>query len=257
MQEISHLQRSEIHLWFADLKSLDRSAMRNEVAHWLHGEEKNRYNRYQSQSQREHFLFGRVLLKTILSKYIGCTPVDLKFDIDTRGKPFLSSNNTLSVTFNLSHSDNRLVFAVSKSQDLGVDLEIIKKERAILKIAERYFSPAETRELRNLPKASQVKRFYELWTLKESVLKACGSGLSRGLSKIEFSFPTSDKLIMHSAPGNGNLTNWQSWQIEEYKNYMLAVSVKSLDIKIDNIKSFDFISFDETGVKETSIVRSS
>ena len=257
MQEISDLQRSEIHLWFADLNSLDRSAMSNEVAHWLHGEEKNRYNRYQSQSQKEHFLFGRVLLKTILSKYIGCAPVDLKFDFDTRGKPFLSSNNTLSVTFNLSHSDNRLVFAVSKSQDLGVDLEIIKKERAILKIAERYFSPSETRELRNLPKASQVKRFYELWTLKESVLKACGSGLSRGLSKIEFSFPTSDKLVMHSAPGNGNLTNWQSWQIEEYKNYMLAVSVKSLDIKIDNIKSFDFISFDETGVKETSIVRSS
>ena len=257
MQEMSDLQRSEIHLWFADLKSLDRSAMRNEVAHWLHGEEKNRYNRYQSQRQREHFLFGRVLLKTILSKYIGCTPVDLKFDIDTRGKPFVSSDNTLSLTFNLSHSGNRVVFAVSKNQDLGVDLELIKKDRAILKIAERYFSPSETRELRNLPKASQVKRFYELWTLKESVLKACGYGLSRGLSKIEFSFPTSDKLVMHSAPGNGNLTHWQSWQIEEYKNYMLAVSVKSLDIKIDNIKSFDFISFDETGVKETSIVRSS
>ena len=198
-----------------------------------------------------------MLFKTILSKYIGCAPADLKFDIDTRGKPFLSSDNTLSVTFNLSHSGNRVVFAVSKNQDLGVDLEIIKKERAILKIAERYFSPAETKELRNLPKASQVKRFYELWTLKESVLKACGYGLSRGLSKIEFSFPASDKLVMHSAPGNENLTHWQSWQIEEYKNYMLAVSIKSLDIKIENIKSFDFISFNESGVKETSIVRSS
>ena len=256
MQEISDLQRSEIHLWFADLNNLDRCAMSNEVAHWLHGEEQNRYNRYQSQNQREHFLFGRVLLKTILSKYVGCAPVDLKFDIDTRGKPFLSSSN-IPLTFNLSHTDNRIVFAVSKNQDLGVDLEIIKEERAILKIAERYFFPAETRELRNLPKTSQIKRFYELWTLKESVLKACGSGLSRGLSKTEFSFPTSDKLVMHSAPGNGNLTNWQSWQIEEYKNYMLAVSVKSLDIKIDNIKSFDFISSNETGVKETSIVRSS
>ena len=254
---MSDLQRSEIHLWFADLNSLDRYAISSEVSHWLQGEEMNRYNRYQSQSQREHFLFGRVLLKTILSKYIGCAPVDLKFDIDTRGKPFLSSNNTLSVTFNLSHSDNRLVFAVSKSQDLGVDLEIIKKERAILKIAERYFSTAETRELRNLPKASQVKRFYELWTLKESVLKACGYGLSRGLSKIEFSFPASDKLVMHSAPGDENSTHWQSWQIEEYKNYMLAVSVRSLDIKINTIRSFDFISLSETGVKETPIVRSS
>ena len=62
---------------------------------------------------------------------------------------------------------------------------------------------------------------------------------------------------MHSAPGNENLTHWQSWQIEEYKNYMLAVSIKSLDIKIENIKSFDFISFNESGVKETPIVRSS
>ena len=257
MQEMSDLQRSEIHLWFADLNSLDRYAISSEVAHWLRGEEKNRYNRYQSQRQREHFLFGRVLLKTILSKYIGCAPADLKFDIDTRGKPFVSSDNTLSLSFNLSHSGNRVVFAVSKNQDLGVDLELIKKERAILKIAERYFSTSETRELRNLPKASQVKRFYELWTLKESVLKACGYGLSRGLSKIEFSFPTSDKLVMHSAPGNENLTHWQSWQIEEYKNYMLAVSIKSLDIKIENIKSFDFISFNESGVKETPIVRSS
>lgn len=254
---MSDLQRSEIHLWFADLNSLDRYAISSEVAHWLRGEEKNRYNRYQSQRQREHFLFGRVLLKTILSKYIGCAPADLKFDIDTRGKPFLSSDNTLSLTFNLSHSGNRVVFAVSKNQDLGVDLELIKKERAILKIAERYFSAAETRELRNLPKASQVKRFYELWTLKESVLKACGYGLARGLSKIEFSFPTSDKLVMHSAPGNGNLTHWQSWQMKEYKNYMLAVSAKSLGIKIDNIKSFDFISFNESGVKETLIARSS
>ena len=257
MQEMSDLQRSEIHLWFADLNSLDRYAISSEVAHWLRGEEKNRYNRYQSQRQREHFLFGRVLLKTILSKYIGCAPADLKLDIDTRGKPFVSSDNTLSLTFNLSHSGNRVVFAVSKNQDLGVDLELIKKERAILKIAERYFSTSETRELRNLPKASQVKRFYELWTLKESVLKACGYGLSRGLSKIEFSFPASDKLVMHSAPGNENLTHWQSWQIEEYKNYMLAVSIKSLDIKIENIKSFDFISFNESRVKETPIVRSS
>ena len=257
MREMSDLQRSEIHLWFADLNSLDRYAISSEVAHWLRGEEKNRYNRYQSQRQREHFLFGRVLLKTILSKYIGCAPADLKLDIDTRGKPFVSSDNTLSLTFNLSHSGNRVVFAVSKNQDLGVDLELIKKERAILKIAERYFSTSETRELRNLPKASQVKRFYELWTLKESVLKACGYGLSRGLSKIEFSFPASDKLVMHSAPGDENLTHWQSWQIEEYKNYMLAVSIKSLDIKIENIKSFDFISFNESGVKETPIVRSS
>ena len=102
MQEISDLQRSEIHLWFADLNSLDRSAMSNEVAHWLHGRKRIDIIAINPRAKESIFVW-RVLLKTILSKYIGCAPVDLKFDIDTRGKPFLSSNNTLPLTFNLSH----------------------------------------------------------------------------------------------------------------------------------------------------------
>ena len=257
MREMSDLQKPEIHLWFADLNSLDRLAGSNEFAHWLHAAEKDRFNRYKSQNQREQFLLGRVLLKTVLSRYAGCAPTDLKFDIGIRGKPFLNLNSPLSLYFNLSHSGNRLVIAVSRNKDLGVDLEIIKKERAILKIAERFFSSSEIRGLKNLAKALQVRRFYELWTLKESVVKAYGYGLSRRLSEIEFSFPASDKLVMHSSPGIGNLIHWQSWQIKESENYMLALSVRSSEIKINKIKSYDFISLSETLVRETTIIRSS
>ena len=255
MREMSDLQKPEIHLWFADLNELDRYDSSNVFVKWLHAAEKNRYNRYQSQSQRKHFLFGRMLLKAILSKYAGCAPTDLQLDIDTRGKPFLNSNNPLCLSFNLSHSGNRLVVAVSKNHDLGVDLENIKREREILKIAQRYFSLSEIRGLKHLSKALQITRFYELWTLKESVVKACGYGLSGRLSEIVFSFPASNKLKMHSAPGN--LNHWQSWQIKESENHMLALSVKSPDIKINKIKSYDFISLSESVVKETIIVRSS
>ena len=257
MREMSDLKKSEIHLWFADLNGLDRYACSNDLANWLHGAEKNRYNRYQSQSQREHFLFGRVLLKSILSQYAGCAPADLKFEIDSRGKPLLSSNNPLCLSFNLSHSGNRAVVAVSKNHDLGVDLEHMKMERAISKIAQRYFSLSEVKALENLSKATKIQRFYELWTLKESVVKACGDGLSRRLSEVEFSFPASGKLKMHSAPGKGNLTHWQSWQIKQSGNYVLALSVKSSENKINNIKSYNFISLSQTEAKETAIVRSS
>ena len=252
---MSDLQKPEIHLWFADLNELDRYASSNVFVNWLHAAEKNRYNRYQSQSQRKHFLLGRLLLKAILSKYAGCPPTELTLDIDTRGKPFLSSNSPLCLSFNLSHSGNRFVLAVSKNYDLGVDIENIKRERAILKIAQRYFSLSEIRGLKNLSKALQITRFYELWTLKESVVKACGYGLSGRLSEIEFSFPASNKLKMHWAPGN--LTHWQSWQIKESENYMLALSAKSSGIKINKIKSYDFISASESVVRETIIVRSS
>ena len=162
MCEMSDLQKPEIHLWFADLNGLDRYARSNVFAKWLHTAEKNRYNRYLSQSQREHFLFGRGLLKAILSKYVGCEPTDVQFEIDTRGKPFLSSNNATCLSFNLSHSGKRFVVAVSKNHDLGVDLENINRERAILKIAQRYFSLSEIRALKNLPKTLQIERFYEL-----------------------------------------------------------------------------------------------
>ena len=76
MREMSDLQKPEIHLWFADLNSFDLLAGSNEFAHWLHAAEKDRFNRYKSQNQREQFLLGRVLLKTVLSRYVGCAQTD-------------------------------------------------------------------------------------------------------------------------------------------------------------------------------------
>ena len=253
---MKELGGSQVHLWFANLKDFDLCLVYRECAEWLNSEEINRMRRYQSRRQQEHFVLGRIILKLTLSKYFDGSPSDFNFHTDTQGKLFLGSSNPASFFFNLSHSYNRLVVAVGRVRDLGVDVELVNEKRGILKIAERYFSPREFQDLSNLKMSLQTKRFYELWTLKESVLKAQGIGLPGFLSKVKFTFPTSDKLDMQFVLTEQDPAKWQVWQIKTLEPYVLALSVKSLDARINHIESHTFMSLDKIVPGETEIIRS-
>jgi 4'-phosphopantetheinyl transferase len=55
-----------------------------------------------------------------------------------------------------------------------------------MNIATRYFTPIESSALEALATPARVRRFVELWTLKEAYLKARGLGLSIPLDAIAF-----------------------------------------------------------------------
>ena len=253
---MKQLEKSQVHLWFAGLEKFDLCLVYKKYADWLSSEEIDRVSLYQSRRQREHFVLGRIILKLILSKYINCEPSTFKFHSDKRGKLFLSPSNKPSLFFNVSHSHDRLVIAVSRIRELGVDVEFAEESRAILKIAKRYFSQQEFQDLCNLPKSLQVRRFYELWTLKESVLKAYGVGLAGHLSQIKFAFPASGQIDMRFDLATHCSAEWQSWQIETSGPYALALAIRSLDTRITQIESHILISLDEVVLEETQIIRS-
>ena len=250
------LEKSQVHLWFASFENFDLRLVYEKYADWLNLEEIDRMSLYKSRRLREHFVLGRIFLKLILSKYINCEPSTFKFNSDKRGKLFLCPSNQPSLFFNVSHSHDRLVIAVSRIRELGVDIEFTEEKRAILKIAKRYFSQQEFQDLCNLPKSLQVRRFYELWTLKESVLKAYGVGLSGHLSQIKFAFPASGQIDMRFDLATHDSAGWQSWQIETEGPYALALSIKSLDTRITQIESHVLISLDQVVLEETQIIRS-
>ena len=251
---MKELERSEVHLWSADLADFDLCLVYDKHVDWLNAEEKERMHRYQSLFQREHFVLGRVLLRLILSKYLDCEPSEFNFHTDKQGKLFLNSQRSLY--FNLSHSYERLVVAVSRARYLGVDIELMDEKRATLKIAERYFSASEFQDLCKLPKSLQAGRFYELWTLKESVLKALGVGLAGRLSKVKFAFPSSKKLDMQFVLAKQDSTRWQSWQLKAGDSYALALSAKPLGARINQIESQTLMSFDQVRPEVTQIIRS-
>lgn len=94
-----------------------------------------------------------------------------------KGKPYLEGITGLE--FNLSHS-GKWVMCVISDTSVGCDVERIAASKT--KIAKRFFTPAEARFVENEAlKGSLAERFFRIWTLKESYIKAVGDGLSLGL----------------------------------------------------------------------------
>src|SRR5439155_12126764 len=79
-----------------------------------------------------------------------------------------------------------IVCACTGSGVVGVDTEHLERDRAPLDIADRYFSAAEASELQASPPEQRAERFFYYWTLKESYIKAIGTGLSTPLDRFSF-----------------------------------------------------------------------
>jgi 4'-phosphopantetheinyl transferase len=111
-------------------------------------------------------------LHGILRQYTGAS---LDFAAGEHGKPYLPAVPELH--FNLSHSHQMALVAVSREVEVGVDVEWFRPLPACLSIAERFFPPAELAALMDVPPADREREFFRLWTRIEAKLKARGIGL--------------------------------------------------------------------------------
>lgn len=103
--------------------------------------------------------------------------------LSERSKPFFTD---IPVFFNLSHSGTRAMCVMS-DMPVGCDVEKIKD--ADIRIADRFFSPAERSLLENRSSPADISEmFYRLWTLKESYIKCIGMGLSLPLGSFSVTF---------------------------------------------------------------------
>lgn len=127
---------------------------------------------------RNNYIVSRGLLRTALAGYLCCEPRDLQFIVGEHGKPSLAE---YSLAFNLSHSGNVLVLAVSNLSTVGVDVETIKPRKSMHGIAQRCFSEREFQHWQQLSPAEQISQFFRLWTIKEAFVKAVGRGIALGL----------------------------------------------------------------------------
>jgi 4'-phosphopantetheinyl transferase len=122
-------------------------------------------------------LLGEVLARYSLSKVSGIGNSDIHFNIAEKGKPHLQ--DFPDIHFNITHSGQMVACAVAGS-DIGIDIEHFRKVN--FQLAERFFSPSEITDLLGLDLTARQEYFFTLWTIKESFLKAIGSGLTRNLN---------------------------------------------------------------------------
>lgn len=252
------LNTNQIHLWFADHADFEVDELQVSCKEWLTEVELARYRRFQSERRRKEFLLGKMLVRTVLSEYGSLSPGQWQFAENEYGRPSVAAGlASPGIHFNLSHSGERLVLAVSRLPEIGVDIEASSRARRVERIAGRYFSEAEVRALLQLHKEGQLTRFYELWTLKESYIKARGMGLALPLQKFGFEFAGDDAIAFHAAreledePGR-----WRFWQLVPDGDYKLALALKpGADTDVIQIDSFQRSALSGTQALESRILR--
>lgn len=129
----------------------------------------------------------------VLAEDLGLDEGDRVLAYETGGKPFLVRRPDIGI--NTSHCEGILLVAHSRRGKVGADLETIERCRRAWEDASRAFSPGEQHLLAELPPSSQPLTFAFLWTGKEAVLKAAGTGILGGLARPDFSaLPATTKL---------------------------------------------------------------
>jgi 4'-phosphopantetheinyl transferase len=128
-------------------------------------------------------ILGGVAVRDMLSKRTGLPPGELRFTTSPRGKPYLDGKAGGSLTeggmagiyFNISHSGGFVACAVNDEDDVGIDIECVKTARNTEAIARRFFRADELAYIAE--RGGTDAAFFEIWTMKESFVKYCGTGL--------------------------------------------------------------------------------
>ncbi len=110
--------------------------------------------------------------------------------------------------FNLSHTKGLVGVAVSTGP-VGLDVECLDREINPIEIADDILTAAEVRSLLALNPVEMRQRFFRLWTLKESYLKAIGAGFCVEPRSFSFEF-NEDHLTFHPPANDATAWNFHS-----------------------------------------------
>ena len=113
-------------------------------------------------------------MRAILAAELGREP---QLTVGPYGKPELVGGE---LAFNVAHSGELALIAVSRAGPIGVDLEQHRPLRDAAAIARRFFTAEEAA----LVVADPVE-FYRLWCRKEAWVKAQGTGLRLPLDGVD------------------------------------------------------------------------
>ena len=116
---------------------------------------------------------------------------------------------------------------------IGVDLEFAREGREFTEIADRFFSQAESAELRALPPEARRAAFYRAWTRKEAYLKAWGTGLSFASNRftLEYIGEGPGNLLATEMPED-DVSRWHFKDVDLGPAYTGAICLEGPDCPI-------------------------
>jgi len=219
------------HIWKAVLPFQQENILPT-LYHYLNTEEKQRVDKFHFDTDKIRFAFSRIGLKHILARYLNIAPHQISFEYSRYGKPYIDG---YPLHFNLSHSENCVIYAIGLNGIVGIDVEYCKKSLDFLSLAKEFCSPTEFFKLTQISQVDLRQAFYRCWTRKEAFIKALGLGLYFPLPRIEVSF-LADEMPEILSINLSDIENIEDLQ-ESFSNECLQNNerLQNKDLKIQEI----------------------
>ena len=166
---------------------------------------------------QHRFILSHALLRQILALRLGLLPEEILIERTESGKPYLVPDQTLQphdLNFSLSHSQGFIAMALGDQLALGIDVEDGQVPESI-DMAQLCFHPHEAAWIADLPSDQRLCAFLQLWTLKESYLKATGGSLRLPIEEISFGLEASPQIKAVSVCRTRR-QNSESWRFFSY-----------------------------------------
>ena len=211
----------EVHIWRVSF-----SVSSSEIAGFrtlLSADEMERADKFHFEKDRNRYILTRGHLRSLLGRYLNKEAGSFTFTYNKYGKPALSDS---ALHFNVSHSHEMGLLIFDQKYEVGVDIEWIRKDFGGIKIAERFFSADEIRELKKLPEEKQVQGFFNCWSRKEAYIKAAGKGLSISLAKFSVNLsPEKEATLLSTSHEPQALHTYRLLAIQAAPSYASAAVV--------------------------------
>lgn len=164
-----------VHIWLLDDAFIEPAC--TALAYTLSRDERQRAQTYRQDRHRNRFVARRSVLRWLISAYLSCPPESLRFNVTQFGKPVLQGPDVERLAFSVSHTDGMTLFAFAWDCHVGVDVEHRIDGLDMAGIGHGIFSVIEKRTL-DAARPDDDARWLSVWTRKEALLKALGTGLS-------------------------------------------------------------------------------
>jgi len=212
----------EIHVYRLDL-SAKADLPYPQAGDLLDAGEKERAGRFRHEPSRRAFVAVRAALRILLGRYLRRNPASIRFATGEKGKPRLAgSEPDRGLVFNVSHSGDCGLIALSLDTALGVDVERQRPMAHRDGMAERCFAEQELAWWKALPEDRQEPAFFALWCCKEAFVKATGEGIALGLDACVVDLSGPPRLVS-VPPCCGQAAEWRLAAVEAEDGYAAAL----------------------------------
>lgn len=127
----------------------------------------------------DRYLVSRAHLRRLLARELGGAPAAVAI---VGEKPRVDGSDLF---FSLARSGGVALYALSRTTEVGVDVEQIRPGADMDGVAARFFTPAERAALARLADPARTAAAFACWARKEAYAKATGTGLTFRLADVE------------------------------------------------------------------------